>query len=665
MKVLLAGGIKTQNIADGLNNKFASGGVDFIVVKYIEDIENIFSRGEYYDRALLVEQCWTNDSQETDERVIRQRINDFANAAASRDIKGINFIFLMQSEHTAAMVHEEILALTGVSVVVVKPPRYSVNFFASLVTCDIEQFPEKLVYKPFKDLDEVVEDKKEVYKVVEDTPDVVFNTEELADISMELFNIEENEAPGLEDYDKGVDVVLEGEQDDYVDDSDIWEGLFDTEIEDTIEVEDAEDDILIDDEIDTDISGAIPEFSRVNQDENQCNIVDSVEEKVYAKSGDIDGDVPECTDDYNIYVEEEQLDKSGDVGSPYEESIPEYIDDSLYEEEASNIKIPVDIEQPEVKEVSSKVDDEELLFEDTIYKDTNINTKDNNAKFDFSDENIKATLDTFASRGNSIAVTGCGGCGTSTVAYQLANTIANAGYTVLLIDMDTHGRAQSYISKDSYNCVETNGANLMQALKSSAGINAYVSIVRPGFRLLTMGLGGDIVPLEKIVQTQKLSRFINLAKTSHNFVIYDIPFNDAVGCAEDVMYMADNIVLVSDASNWGTTKTLLSVCNVESEDMQETLFSKAQILFNRCGRASKIMGKKVKSTIDIARAMDSKLREILGEDTGYYFKDMQLCNSLDDIQELEEGWYSKVQYTDSDKGYEQFLRLLINIVLRK
>ena len=49
-----------------------------------------------------------------------------------------------------------------------------------------------------------------------------------------------------------------------------------------------------------------------------------------------------------------------------------------------------------------------------------------------------------------------------------------------------------------------------------------------------MGLGTDTAPVSELLHKEKLSRFVNLAKTSHNFVIYDIPFNSATGFLSEI-----------------------------------------------------------------------------------------------------------------------------------
>ena len=278
---------------------------------------------------------------------------------------------------------------------------------------------------------------------------------------------------------------------------------------------------------------------------------------------------------------------------------------------------------------------------------------------------IKQQLRPFASRGNSIVVTGCGGCGTSTVAYNLANIINQLGYTVLLVDMDTEGRTQSYISKTNYDSMEPDGANLMSAVNSSNGISAQESIVKQGFHLLTMGLGTDTAPVSELLHKEKISRFVNLAKTSHNFVIYDIPFNSAIGFLSEITYMTDNLVLVADASNWGITKLMLNVCNISLDDMQDTIFSRAQLVFNRYRNLTKLLGKKVRTGVDITKVVDMKVQELIGEDPGFHFEDLHIAGIINDDPDIENGWFDNVQYSDTPKGQAIFIELLEHIVLKK
>ena len=475
---------------------------------------------------------------------------------------------------------------------------------------------------------------------------------------MDLFSGGEINTRGLS-YDIGVEVT----RDDTIEDEDIQ-----IEFEEyTEDVEELEEDIVIILDEDTvevaeiSVSGDLPDLS---------NSLDEIEET-------------EETEEYEDYIntdtigiENEQLDWDNSLYDGYNEG-NEYtnvIIDEDYEEEVSLGDEAYEDEYGTDGQQDNSIDEEEKYSDINVSTNTvdekarglvrlfgRVNKRENKASIDAE----KAALDAFANRGNSIVFTGCGGGGTTTLAYHIANTIVNMGYTVLLVDMDTRGRAQSYISKDNYDSMEHDGANLMAALKSSAGINAHVSIIKAGFRMLSMGIGGSVVPLSEMIVGNKLARFINLAKTNHNFVIYDIPFEDAVGCASDVTFMADNVVLAIDSSNWGVTKTMMSVCNIESEDMQDTIFSRGQIVYNRYRGIDRIMGRKIKSTVDIAKAMDDKVSELVGMDIGLYFESMHVAGIVEDKKELESGWFESKQYSDTNDGKELFSGLLKDIVMKR
>ena len=284
-------------------------------------------------------------------------------------------------------------------------------------------------------------------------------------------------------------------------------------------------------------------------------------------------------------------------------------------------------------------------------------------RVNMSDAQVKAALQAFASRGNSIVVTGCGGCGTSTIAFNLANTLCNLGYSVLLVDMDTMGRTQSYISKDNYDSMDADGSNLIAAVNSSTGMNAHMAIVRQGFHLLSMGIGGDLAEPDKLIHKQKLMRFTSAAKNGHNFVIYDIPFKYATDFFSEVIHMCDNIVLTVDASNWGVTKTMINMCNIQSDEIQDAMFNRAQILFNRYTGANKFFGKKIRNIRNVPKEMDHKVAELIGEEPEFYFKDMHIAGVVNEDPEFEAGWYSRKHFSDVKKGQQIFIDLIKSIVL--
>lgn len=708
MKVLISAGLLTNNIVAGINKKLESGGIDFLVVPFIEDIGEIYQRGEYFDRAVILEQSWTHDFQDQDEGEVREHIHQFTNDMASRNIDNISFVFLAQEESTGEMVYDEILPIQSSSVVLVKQPRYSITFFKELVTTEITKMPDELVYKPTiitNDVDQVHHEEFDDTPVTpEYNPDYEGDIEKEIGTDGELFNgnklemgagmdfgndpeqFETSEQAGEQfgiwddDFDKPVDSdIPEGDpvDPDDPDFSDIPNDRFETG-----DIPDMGGDVVVDDGFDFTSSGEehhkldlekhedIPEQPFIPQTEQYPNEETFDNSRQAGEIPDYTGEDPEFTGDQSGDMGYQQDDGAGyqEDGAGYQEE--QYEDPEQFHDENQNGAANQDYNpdydnynnQPMQGDYGTPDYESEYTREPDIVAP--IPVKQNN-RVDLSNSQIKATLDAFANRGNSILVTGCGGCGTSTIALNLANVINNLGYTVLLVDLDTMGKTQSYISKDNYDCIEPESAGLRQAVNSTSGINAHIAIVRQGFHLLTMGLASDAVHIDKILEKNKLLRFMNLAKTSHNFVIYDVPFETAIGFGQDFTFMADNLVITVDCSNWGITKTMINLTNIDNEDMRETLFNKGQLLFNRYRALNKVMGRKVKTAIDITKAMDYKSWELLGEDPGYYFQSMHICGLINEDARFESGWYESTQYSDTKEGNKMFLELLKNIVLKR
>ena len=277
---------------------------------------------------------------------------------------------------------------------------------------------------------------------------------------------------------------------------------------------------------------------------------------------------------------------------------------------------------------------------------------------------VRDKLKPFAARGAAIAVTGFGGSGTSTIAYGLANILCQLGYSILLVDFDVKGRTQSYITRSCYDAVEPESANIMAAVNSTTGIDRQLSIVKEGFHLLTMGLGADIRPIEEMIKKEKLNRFFNTVKNKHQFVIYDMPFEYATGYCSEITYNCDNIVLVADSSNWGLGKMMLDVCNIASEDMQDTMFNRGQVVLNKHRNMKKLFGHTFRSAYDILGILDRQVVDLVG-DVGLYFSSMRVSGIIPDDPAVEDTYFTENNYSDTRKGQGIFIDLVQNIILNK
>lgn len=712
MKVLISAGARSDIIEGGLRDRFKSGGVDFIIVPFIDDIDDVYQRGEYFDKAIIVEQSWTHDRTDTDEVSIRNRINRFATACSNRALDNVEYVFLTQDDESANTVYEEILAIQSNSTIIVKKPKYTVTFFSTLVTNEPDKLDQSLIFKP------VYAEEIQV-QPVEDTPEVPKGPEYEVkwDFDPETGMYGDGSNANRLDINEGINLNKPVEQPIQPEVIPEPEPVISEEPQ---EISDPYDDVYNQDDSGFEESGEIPDMSGMPGGFNTADFDEPAEppiepEQIPQFEENQTFEIPNDTFEPDIEPELEKSgeipDWSGDPGSPnfseYDEPAQQGSQINLNKEEPDFYgeqegdamgqgynEDPNDYggqelggfpdqeyygggysEDPNQGQPNGFSDQDydgynpdldrfnEREYEDDVPAPARKQFRRSN----LNDRQIRDTLDAFANRGNSILITGCGGCGTSTIALNLANIINRLGYTVLLVDLDTENKTQSYISKDNFDCLEAESAGLMAAVNSSSGtgINAHIAIVRQGFHLLTMGMASDSAPIEKLLHRDKFSRFINLAKTSHNFVIYDVPFKSAVGFASEFTFMADNIVITVDCSNWGITKTMLAMCNFDSDDMQQVMFNRGQLLFNKQRVIHKVMGRKIKTATDITKVMDYKVKELLGEDPGYYFQTMHICGLINDDPSFESGWYEGTQYSDTQQGGKIFTELLKNIVLKQ
>lgn len=802
MRVLLSGGKKTNNILNAILKKFEASGDEFIVVEYLDDIEDIFSRGDYYDKALITEQSITRDYTITDETEIRHRINQFA-LTSSAKTKKYSYVFLTQYEPIATMIFEEILTISNDSAVVLKTPPYAVTFFVDLIVNDVKRISPDYMFTPVytnddADLNAVPNDDlpdddlkdvelhentdipaapddfdKEIFgsniaeltdnvdvsdelnvsagdasddsialakseeeernRIIREEEEKNDHTNEIPDIQVsdeDLLNFDPSEMGGITDTDEDssgdipVDETVQAQAEsadipDFVNSEDADWGNEQEDIGVGIESQPEQeensnintDEIVIDPNRKVDFIPGLDDDDSINGD-NTTDLytgVDSNESKFDAQDK-TEFDIntipeamnPDSTGEQIDDIQEEQPGVNIDNSQQAFNITPE-MQAQLYNAQFNpqimsntppieNIQAPYNTPEPEQMQYNNQMYDNQQMMQpeqpmmQPYDGDTNIDTGSDNAAFAgifkgkgknkkqpskkqkqprYDINKIRASIKPFADRGNSIIVTGCGGCGTSTIAYNLANIIEQLGYTVLLVDMDINGKSQSYLSKAEYEHVDFESANLISAVNTTKNVKEQEVVVKEGFHVLTVGLGADSTKISETLQKEKLQRFASVIKSAHNFVIYDVPFEVATGFLADITYTADNIVFTVDASNWGVTKAMLNMCNIDNEDMQDIMFGRAQVVFNKYRNMNRVFGVPVHSCTDILKEMDKQLIQIVGDDIGLHFSELSVPAIVDDDHDFEAGWYEEVQYSDTAKGQNIFLKMLVNIVLKQ
>ena len=666
MKVLIAGGEKVKNILLGVKPRFESSGDQFITIKHIEEIEDLIIRGETFDKAIITEQSLTRDLTDDDIKT-RERVNWISKLVVDKNIEA-EFIFLTQFPRLANLINEEILYIMDKSEIVVKRPPYSVQFFVDLIVTDKEELPREIIFK--------------------------YEEPKLSDFEGLEDDLEDDLGAGLNDDWETEDDDWEPEDDDWEAEDDDWEEedldlSNDWEAEDLgVELDDdwEAEDFDINNDWETGDFEDIDKWEEIIEDEDEWEEEGSdslpTDEDLVGLGADDDWIPEEISDEWDLGDPEWLEETEDEIEKPYVEDELHWVDNTEIDE-GTDIEngfsgnVYKEIEEAEVEETDSKEWEEDTKneYEEEIKdkqkrKSRLINlgrSKGKKSKYTESIGNnskIKEELDKFALRGNSIVFTGCGGCGTSTLAYHTANALANSGYNVLLVDLDTVGRTQNYITKANYISMTPDGSNLRAALNSTSGITAHVSIAKQGLHLLTMGIAGEPIDVEKSIEKDRLYRFTNLANNSYNFVIYDIPFNTSTGYLSEVLFSVDNLVMVTDASNWGITKTMLMMSNIESEDAQDITFNKAQLVFNRYDGMKKLFGHNVSKIQDVPRLMDDKIYELIGVESDLLFSDMIISGMLKYDRRFELGWYGDKQISDTDDGINMFTRLAYDIITK-
>lgn len=779
MKVLICGGAKTKNIVVGLEKKFGHIGVEFIVVNDITKIEEIYGKGEYYDRALICEQGITNDGlYREDEEKIRNNVCSFAISASMHNQNGANYVFLTADMEVAEIIHEELLPLRNESLVVVKASPYSIGFFASLIATDLDKIDETIVFKPVTEEDVTgleifesnVKEAKENNKK-EDEYSFASDSESLEDFA--LADIDDNESDSLElsgaEYKEIQSKKLDGKKElvEEAEEEEL-EAIEDDEEELEVELDDEEEKSL-EDESEPKKVGEIPTyesfgpviFDELKEEDNtleddeelEVELDDDDELEVELDEDDeeleVDEDATDESDslagevaDYHAseesYDEDEQLedertaedeedysaveaeteefedeifDEEDDIEENYDTNkelgeVPNYsneidntseISDDDFELDGKELEVEEDeaIEEDEVVEDDEdelEVDEDEFEIEEennieevksNNKKGMNIMSGVNTESFnnysnseaarrtgkgfaEVDDVNFKKTLNVFANRGTMFLVTGVHGSGVTTVGFNLANTLSRLGYKTLVIDCDTEIKSMSYASKEVYESIDPTSSCLREAINGN-NISDFATIVRPNFHVLVDGIATDTYQFEREIHKDRLTNFAIKLKQNYQFIVFAMSSKLATDYCGDITYMCDDIIYTMKCGQYGLTKALLDLCNIDDDAMQRQMFQKSSILYNQTDTLRSLFGYKVKNVNDIAICMDKYLRDLVGDAADELkFSRMKLLGYLPDIDNyMSQGLFNGKCWSDTEAGRVSYIGMIKSILFKK
>lgn len=278
---------------------------------------------------------------------------------------------------------------------------------------------------------------------------------------------------------------------------------------------------------------------------------------------------------------------------------------------------------------------------------------------------LKERLEVYRRNGAILTITGSAGSGKTTVTANLANILCKFGYNVLVIDMDTNGRGQSYINYDNFVTINS-GDDMVGGVKSALSTTSdktgrFVNVIRPGFHLLGTGLRVDRAYPNDTLDIKYVNKFLHNCQNSYNFVLIDLPFDAAIGKFDDMVNQSDHLIMVERLNNYGLMNMLLNMMSIDDGQLTTDLFEGAKIVFNMEDGCNSIFGKKVSSTKQALTAMDIRLSELLGYSIDYSFCNMNVVDCIKYNREFENYWFSRKYYSDTPNGNALFTNLLINI----
>ena len=259
---------------------------------------------------------------------------------------------------------------------------------------------------------------------------------------------------------------------------------------------------------------------------------------------------------------------------------------------------------------------------------------------------------------SNIVVTGCCGCGNSTVAYNLAVVLAKLGFKTLIVDFDTVDRSLSYIGSDSYEALGLESMSLESAINQGVRLGSAIRGVRKGLYAIGLGAAVDAYSFEETVKVENIAKFMSDAKTQFEFVVYDIPLYTSLGKCTTAVSICDRLLLTSGANTSDIMKTITALTNIEDDTLLRMMFTKSTPVFTKMKQGGLVLGRKTTSEKDIVKHADAIIQWLAGEDIGVHFSDMNKAVSIKYDEKYDECWYRKPAVSCSKEISNDFLNLI-------
>jgi hypothetical protein len=222
------------------------------------------------------------------------------------------------------------------------------------------------------------------------------------------------------------------------------------------------------------------------------------------------------------------------------------------------------------------------------------------------------------------------------------------------------------MTKEVYDSIDVTFNGLKEAINGN-NISDFVTIVRPNLHVLVDGIAADTYEFDREIHKDRLTSFAVKLKQSYQFILFVMHGGLATNFCSEITYMSDDIIYIMDASQYGITKALLELCNIEDDAMQKQMFQKSNLLFNQYDKFNTLYGNHINSVNDIPRVMDRYLNELVGDAAEELrFRDMKVVGYVPDLDlYADKGMFTGGCWSDSKQGRETYLSILKSIIYKE
>jgi cellulose biosynthesis protein BcsQ len=726
MKVLLIGGRSGEAVVSAMRQKFSDGSVEFSSIEYIEDLQAYLNTGGFADRLLVMEQGLNRDG-EREIGDLYQLIQELTGILCSR-LSNADIIFVSQDED----VSDFILSLTfmlGDRVGILyynTTEKFKVSFFRELSLVQLNSLKSNLVLGRF-----VYDGKDSEFQSVEqvNVSNNFTNVERVDDFDSESefnedFMVEDTDADWDEsdtsDTDWGTTSDLDSlfgkteEKDEESTDSDLnnitdsnlshvneqsSDGFdsdssnIDTEYNGSDKHEESATDFEEPDEFDSftedtydnelvsDTTGNFTEneeklddFDTVEEDTEESTSISSESEKDSLYTDLFEG-TDTFTEEPDTFTEEpDSFTEEPDTFTEEPDTFTEEPDVSdLFETESNNLEAVEEHEQERIEEsVKVEIKSEKPVKEKHKF---GLFGRGKERKQEVSSKSLEVELremlDSYNRRGHVMTISGSSDSGKTTIAGNIANLIANMGYTVALVDFDLHKRGQVFLNSSAYESVihDDGYEDVLLRVINSKGtdVSAQASIVKEGLSLFGLSVTEDTPDLQKIIKDREsISNFVYNLKALYNFVILDCPMQYMNTDLGELAIISDTLAITSNVSNKSMLEFVMEITNINDHRVGRDIVGRGRVVLNRCDSESgALLGYRYNNYSDIFAILDRFVYDSTGYSTDGMFSGMLHSTTIPTINGLDSLILGKNYFSDTSSGKELYISLLHSLLKKE